>query len=720
MHRPRLPSNPANYDAMNFPSLLPLAASALFLTTSCDKSAPDLTGQLAELERKANEATERQQELEQELEEQRLAAERDAIERERMKTEEERIAIEQRQGEIAEADAEKIRLRDEELRFREAHLLQQQNTLEEQQQELDTRTETLSERETELAGTEALEFKEQQTQQAPAEDYGMFYESLTPYGSWFETADYGYVWQPGAVRDTSWRPYSRGRWACTDRGWTWISEEPFGWATYHYGRWAQLSGRGWVWVPGSQWAPSWVSWRYCDSYVGWAPLPPETLAYREHRWDSSVETRFGISANWYNFVSIRHFGGPIRRHCLPYARNSYYMGLSVNVTNIYIKNRSIICGGPRYRSICDRSPRAVPFYRLDMDHHGRPNRGSLGMRSHVRGNRLRVAAPRMDVARNPGIKPKRVRGRIDSATVVRSRKLSPEITARYRQSRQSISGKKRVAQHRSTSIKNKGRISQSKPQSSTPTRVRTDKTGPRIHPPGPTSQGRRNTRKQSTAKTPAESKTTDARIHPPKSDTRILRTTKESQRSQTTAKNKTNRFNTPHKSKTTSPRIVPSKPRIQRSREKSLTKTRPTQARPQQKSAKTQVTPPRIVRSQPKIQNSRTSSLTKSRSQVRQPQRKPKTNTASPRITPTQPRVQPRRQSTRSQPKPQQQRVAPQRQTHRSRPQSTRAQSSQRQSKSSRRQQSAPRRQSQTNRQAQHRQSNNRSSQTRRSAVPPR
>jgi uncharacterized protein YraI len=37
---------------------------------------------------------------------------------------------------------------------------------------------------------------------------------------------------------TTRRPYTVGRWVFTDRyGWMWASSEPFGWATYHYGRW---------------------------------------------------------------------------------------------------------------------------------------------------------------------------------------------------------------------------------------------------------------------------------------------------------------------------------------------------------------------------------------------------------------------------------------------------------------------------------------------------
>ena len=65
------------------------------------------------------------------------------------------------------------------------------------------------------------------------------------------------------------------RWVYTDRyGWMWASNEPFGWATYHYGRWGFSKRIGWFWVPVSRWAPAWVSWRQPDHYLAWAPLPP--------------------------------------------------------------------------------------------------------------------------------------------------------------------------------------------------------------------------------------------------------------------------------------------------------------------------------------------------------------------------------------------------------------------------------------------------------------
>src|SRR3954454_10183824 len=67
-------------------------------------------------------------------------------------------------------------------------------------------------------------------------DLGFFYDDLASYGNWIERPSYGWVWRPSHVA-SSWRPYQSGHWAWTDYGWTWISDEPYGWATYHYGRW---------------------------------------------------------------------------------------------------------------------------------------------------------------------------------------------------------------------------------------------------------------------------------------------------------------------------------------------------------------------------------------------------------------------------------------------------------------------------------------------------
>ena len=86
-----------------------------------------------------------------------------------------------------------------------------------------------------------------------------FYEPLTPHGEWVVVGSYGRCWRPSRV-EADWRPYCNGSWQRTDAGWYWASDEPWGWATYHYGRWDFDAEFGWYWVPQTQWAPAWVSW----------------------------------------------------------------------------------------------------------------------------------------------------------------------------------------------------------------------------------------------------------------------------------------------------------------------------------------------------------------------------------------------------------------------------------------------------------------------------
>src|SRR5262245_58154441 len=64
---------------------------------------------------------------------------------------------------------------------------------------------------------------------------GTFYDRLAPHGAWVRRNNV-YLFVPAVSAD--WRPYTHGHWEYSARfGWIWISGEPFGWATYHYGRW---------------------------------------------------------------------------------------------------------------------------------------------------------------------------------------------------------------------------------------------------------------------------------------------------------------------------------------------------------------------------------------------------------------------------------------------------------------------------------------------------
>src|ERR1044071_9740974 len=87
-----------------------------------------------------------------------------------------------------------------------------------------------------------------------AVSFQLFYDELSPYGTWVSYPSYGYVWVPGVT--IGFRPYlTDGRWVYTDMGWTWVSYYDWGWAPYHYGSWMYDDLYGWMWVPGYDWAP---------------------------------------------------------------------------------------------------------------------------------------------------------------------------------------------------------------------------------------------------------------------------------------------------------------------------------------------------------------------------------------------------------------------------------------------------------------------------------
>ncbi len=405
---------------------------------SCEKRDPKLDSQLNQLEKQAAEAIERQRQLEMELAEQKILAERDAIERERTMIEQERVAMEEAKNADSAAALADLMRRQEELMERDRKISETQRELMDREQELTGLEAKLSERELDLAGREPLEALppiEKNYVSAPTGDYNNFYEPLAAYGSWFQTTDYGYVYQPAVVRDGSWRPYTRGRWAFTNHGWTWVSSEPFGWACYHYGRWSLLRNIGWVWIPGNQWAPAWVTWRESPGHIGWAPLPPETLAWSSNSWDSSVDVRYGIDSGWFSFISYNNFGNDIYRHCLPYSQNIVIYQTTTTVTHYVIQDRRVYCGGPRYRNVCDRIGRRFPIHQLRLDHSPDFGRGGRRLNSQFSGNELQVVAPRMDADWNRALRPSRISRDLGEVVVDRSKELPEDVRKQYRDRR---------------------------------------------------------------------------------------------------------------------------------------------------------------------------------------------------------------------------------------------------------------------------------------------
>jgi hypothetical protein len=246
-----------------------------------------------------------------------------------------------------------------------------------------------------------------------------FYDNLSPYGNWYDVSGYGYCFQPTVAIDNSgWRPYSDGYWAYTDAGWTWISYEDFGWATYHYGRWAQLTDLGWVWVPGYEWGPAWVSWRTGGDYVGWAPLPPEAPQIYEGRVITGhVDVDFNIGPIYYNFVDVRYIGEPVlRSYIVPSTQNVTIINRTVNVTNITYTNNVVNVFGPDYNRVNQYSTR--PIQRLTLRRETQVNNlaqgGGNGNFNRVSGSQLTVVAPPIQKPQQQNVAPKRVAKKVET------------------------------------------------------------------------------------------------------------------------------------------------------------------------------------------------------------------------------------------------------------------------------------------------------------------
>jgi hypothetical protein len=95
------------------------------------------------------------------------------------------------------------------------------------------------------------------------------------YGEWLWDKYLGYVWRP-YLNDRSypggeWMPYYNGRWTSVQGQLFWVPGEPWGWVPYHLGIWMWNKKKGWLWIPGSVFAPAWVDWGFHQGYFCWRP-----------------------------------------------------------------------------------------------------------------------------------------------------------------------------------------------------------------------------------------------------------------------------------------------------------------------------------------------------------------------------------------------------------------------------------------------------------------
>src|SRR5258708_7375841 len=230
----------------------------------------------------------------------------------------------------------------------------------------------------------------QQVSETNEENYNVFYTKLSSdEGSWVDAGNYGYCFRPRVSE--GWRPYRDGHWVWTDRGWYWNSDEHFGWATYHYGRWVNIGGAGWCWVPGHQWAPAWVSWRESDEHVGWAPLPPEANLSVQVGISSWSDSYYDVGPSAYNFISYSHWSAPSYAQFIePPERNVQIITQTKNVTNIVTNNNVINNFGPPVQTVAAKTNQNIQQVKLALNPATDP-KAHYGQT--LQGNQLNVVAP---------------------------------------------------------------------------------------------------------------------------------------------------------------------------------------------------------------------------------------------------------------------------------------------------------------------------------------
>jgi hypothetical protein len=154
------------------------------------------------------------------------------------------------------------------------------------------------------------------------------YEDLDDSGTWRTVPEYGVVWVPTGV-PAGWAPYRFGNWMWVEPwGWTWVDDAAWGFAPFHYGRWAYVQGT-WMWVPGR--------------LVARPVYAPALVAFvGGNTWHSSLSIGSGVA--WFP-LGPREAYVPAYHVSDTYVRNinvTHVNVTNVNITNVNVVNKTYI------------------------------------------------------------------------------------------------------------------------------------------------------------------------------------------------------------------------------------------------------------------------------------------------------------------------------------------------------------------------------------------
>lgn len=154
------------------------------------------------------------------------------------------------------------------------------------------------------------------------------YNELDNSGRWQEDPQNGPVWYPSGVA-SNWVPYRNGHWAYVQPwGWTWVEDEPWGFAPFHYGRWAYI-GSSWGWLPGPYGGQPY----YSPALVAFVGGPGFSIGIG-FGGGVGVEAWFPLGPGEPYFPTYNHSDGYLRQINATNIRNVTNISTITNISNV--------------------------------------------------------------------------------------------------------------------------------------------------------------------------------------------------------------------------------------------------------------------------------------------------------------------------------------------------------------------------------------------------
>jgi hypothetical protein len=196
-------------------------------------------------------------------------------------------------------------------------------------------------------------------------------EDLDAYGTWSDIPVYGHAWAPVGVA-VGWAPYRFGHWVwISPWGWSWVGDEPWGFAPFHYGRWAFYQER-WFWVPGPlgprpYYAPALVAWVGggpgfgftigIGAGVAWFPLGPREVFVPSYRVTTSYVTRVNVTNTFVDRATVVNVynNGNVRN--VTYMNQHVAGGITAVTHDTFVKGQPV---GRNFVQVSSREAMSAP------------------------------------------------------------------------------------------------------------------------------------------------------------------------------------------------------------------------------------------------------------------------------------------------------------------------------------------------------------------------